>query len=164
MVWIIMRRWGVSSERRRSSCSSLNWYVDNSGASKLILDMSLNIPGAGAATVWDNFHHTSTTKFPISKNFNVSRLVLQLSSSKPLKLSVKLKMKMYLLMMLQLHLGYQQFDCLLRCNLYKRFDSWSIPSWLCSLCHQDISSYGSDYVLLKGIFFQVVEFQLPAPQ
>ena len=25
MVWVIMRRRGVSSERRRSSCSSLNW-------------------------------------------------------------------------------------------------------------------------------------------
>ena len=27
MVWVIMRRRGVSSERRRSSCSSLIWYT-----------------------------------------------------------------------------------------------------------------------------------------
>ena len=28
IVWVIMRRRGVSSERRRSSCSSLNWFID----------------------------------------------------------------------------------------------------------------------------------------
>ena len=52
--------------------------------------------------------------------------VLQLSFPNPLKLGVKSKMKMQLehrrQAMLQLHLSDQQSYCLLRCDLYQRFD------------------------------------------
>ena len=61
----------------------------------------------------------SRTKF---QNLNVSCIHMQLSSLNPLKLGVKLRMKMLLEQrrqaMLQLHLSYQQFYCLLRCDLY----------------------------------------------
>ena len=61
----------------------------------------------------------SRTKF---QNLNDSRLVLQLSLPNPLKPDVKSRMKMQLEQrrqaMLQLHLGDQQFYCLLRCVLY----------------------------------------------
>ena len=61
-----------------------------------------------------------------SPNLNVSRLVLQLFLPNPMKPGVKSRMKMQLEQrrqaMLQLHLSYQQFHSLLRCNLYKRFD------------------------------------------
>ena len=64
----------------------------------------------------------SSTKF---QSLNVSCVLLQLSSLNPLKPGVKLRMKMQLEQrrqaMLQLHLSYQQFNCLLRCDLYKRF-------------------------------------------
>ena len=69
----------------------------------------------------------SRTKF---ENLNLSCILLQLSSLNPLKSGVKLRMKMWLEQrrqaMLQLHLSYQQFYCLLRCGLYKRFygSSW----------------------------------------
>ena len=59
------------------------------------------------------------TKF---QNLNVSCILMQLSSLNSLKPGVKLIMKMLLEQrqqaMLQLHLSYQQFYCLLRCDLY----------------------------------------------
>ena len=61
----------------------------------------------------------SRTKF---QNFNVSCILMQLSSLNSLKPGVKLIMKMLLEQrrqaMLQLHLSYEQFYCLLRCDLY----------------------------------------------
>ena len=61
----------------------------------------------------------SRTKPP---NLTVSCLLLQWSLPNPLKPGVKLRMKMWLEQrrkaMLQLHLSYQQFYCLLRCDLY----------------------------------------------
>ena len=64
----------------------------------------------------------SRTKF---QNLNVSCILLQLSSRHPLKPGVKSRMKMSLEQrrqaMLQLHLSYQQFYCLVRCDLYERF-------------------------------------------
>ena len=55
-------------------------------------------------------------------NFNVSRLVLQLSLPNPMKPGVKSRMKMQLEQrrqaMLQLHLSDRQFYCLLMCVLY----------------------------------------------
>ena len=61
----------------------------------------------------------SRTKF---QNLNVSCIPMQLSSLNSLKPGVKLIMKMLLEQrrqaMLQLHLSYQQFYCLLRCDLY----------------------------------------------
>ena len=57
-----------------------------------------------------------------SHHLNVSRLVLHLSLSIPLKPFVKSRMKMYLEQhpqaMLQLYLSDQQVYCLLGCNLY----------------------------------------------
>ena len=64
-----------------------------------------------------NISHTK------SQHFNVSRLVLQLSLSNPMKPGVNSKMKMQLgqhqQAMLQLHLSDQQFYCLLKCHLYQ---------------------------------------------
>ena len=64
----------------------------------------------------------SRTKF---QNLNVSCILMQLSWLNSLKPGVKLIMKMLLEQrrqaMLQLHLSYQQFYCLLRCDLYERF-------------------------------------------
>ena len=61
----------------------------------------------------------SRTKF---QNLNVSYILTQLSSLNSLTSGVKLRMKMLLEQrrqaMLQLHLSYQQFYCLLRCDLY----------------------------------------------
>ena len=61
----------------------------------------------------------SRTKF---QNLNVSCIIMQLSSFNSLKPGVKLIMKMLLEQrrqaMLQLHLSYQQFYRLLRCDLY----------------------------------------------
>ena len=58
-----------------------------------------------------------------SQNLNASRLILSLSLPNPLKPGVKLRMKMWLeqlrQVMLQLHLSYQQFNCLLKCVLYE---------------------------------------------
>ena len=57
-----------------------------------------------------------------AQNLNVSHLVLQLCLPNPLKPGVKLRMKMALEQrrqaMLQLHLSYQQFYRLLKCDLY----------------------------------------------
>ena len=65
---------------------------------------------------------TSSISRTKSQNLNVSHIVLQLSLLNPLKPNVKLIMKMLLEQrrqaMLQLHLSYQQFYCLLRCDLH----------------------------------------------
>ena len=61
-----------------------------------------------------------------SQSLNICSLILQLSLCNVLKLGVKSKMKMWLEQrrqaMLQLHLSDRQFYCLLRCDLYQRFD------------------------------------------
>ena len=61
-----------------------------------------------------------------SPNLNVSCLVLQLSWPNPMKPGVKSRMKMLLEQprqaMLQLHPSDRQFYCLIRCDLYQRFD------------------------------------------
>ena len=71
------------------------------------------------------YRKTSSISRAKSQNLNVSCILLQLSLLNPLKPGVKLRMKMQLEQrwqaMLQLHLSYQQFYCLLRCDLYKRF-------------------------------------------
>ena len=64
-----------------------------------------------------------------SQNLNDSHLVLQSLLPNPLKPGVKSRKTMWLEQrrqaMLQLHLSDQQFYCLLRCDLYHRFDSSS---------------------------------------
>ena len=68
------------------------------------------------------YHQTPNTRHTKSLNFNVSRLILQLSLPNPLKPGIKYRMKMQLeklwQAMLQLHLSDQQFYYLLRCGLY----------------------------------------------
>ena len=68
---------------------------------------------------------TSSISRTKSQSLNVSCILLQVSLLNPLKPGVKLIMKMYLEQrrqaMLQLHLSYQLFYCLLRCDLYERF-------------------------------------------
>ena len=68
------------------------------------------------------YRKTSSISRTKSQSLKVSCILVQLSSRNPLKPDVKLRMKMYLEQrrqaMLQLHLSYQQFYCLLRCNLY----------------------------------------------
>ena len=68
------------------------------------------------------YHKTSSISRTKFQNLNVSCILMQLSSLNSLKPGVKLIMKMLLEQrrqaMLQLHLGYQQFYCLLRCDLY----------------------------------------------
>ena len=77
----------------------------------------------------------SCTKF---QNLNISCILMLLSSLNSLKPGVKLLMKMLLEQrrqaMLQLHLSYQQFYCLLRCNLCQRFYGISLPVWLAAQC------------------------------
>ena len=69
-----------------------------------------------------NYRKTSSISSTKSQNLNVSCIRVQLSSLNLLTPGVKLRMKMYLEQrreaMLQLHLSYQQFYCLLRCDLY----------------------------------------------
>ena len=69
----------------------------------------------------------SRTKSPY---FNNSRPILQLSLLHPLKPRVKSRMNMLLEQrrqaVFQLHLSDQRFYCLLRCNLYGRFDGNSL--------------------------------------
>ena len=69
-----------------------------------------------------SYRKTSSISRTKSRNLNVSCILSQLSSLHPLKPGVKLRMKMLLEQhrqaMLQLHLSYQQFYCLLRCDLY----------------------------------------------
>ena len=76
--------------------------------------------------VGKNYHKIYCTSLTQSKNWNVSRLVLQLSLPKPLKPGVKSRMKMLLLerrqAMLHLHLSNPQSNCTLRGVLYQRFD------------------------------------------
>ena len=73
------------------------------------------------------FSNISGTQSP---NINISRLILQLPLSNPLKPVAKLRMKMKLeqrgQVMLQLHLSDQQFNCLLRCVLYQRLYGISV--------------------------------------
>ena len=69
-----------------------------------------------------SYRKTSSISRTKSPNWNVSCILLQFCSLNPLKPGVKLRMKMSLEQrrqaMLQLHLNYQQFYCLLRCDLY----------------------------------------------
>ena len=71
-------------------------------------------------------HQTSNIRHTKSQNLHVSHFFLHLSLPYPLRSGVKSGMKMQLEQrrqaMLQLHLSDQQFHCLLRCTLYKRFD------------------------------------------
>ena len=70
----------------------------------------------------EHYCKTSSMSRTKSQNLNLSCTLLQLSSLNPLKPRVKLRMRMQLEQprqaMLQLHLSYQQFYCLLRCDLY----------------------------------------------
>ena len=78
---------------------------------------------SGACGICRKISNIKRTK---SQNLNVSCIVLKLSWPNLLKPGVKWWMKMYLELrrqpMLQLHLSDQQFNCLLRCYLYWRFD------------------------------------------
>ena len=78
-------------------------------------------------TLWvEIYHKTYNIRCSQSQNLNVSHLLLQFSLPNPLKPDIKSRMKMYLeqhpQVMLHLHLSYQQLYCLLRRNLYNRFD------------------------------------------
>ena len=68
------------------------------------------------------YRKTSSISRTKSQNSNASCILFQLSWLHPLKPGVKLRMKMQLEQrrqaMLQLHLSYQHFYCLLRCDLY----------------------------------------------
>ena len=79
------------------------------------------------------FHKISNISCTISQNSNDFRLVLHLFLSNPLKPGVKSRMKIYLEQhrqaMLQLHLSDQSFNCLIRCDLYYRFDGKCI-TWI----------------------------------
>ena len=66
IVWVIMGRWGVFSEHRRSSCFNFSC----------------------------GYCQTSSVSCTKSQNLNVSCLVLQLPFPNPLKLGIKLRMKM----------------------------------------------------------------------
>ena len=72
--------------------------------------------------ITDAYRKTSSISRTKSQKLNGSCIFLQLSSLNPLNPGVKLRMKMQLEQrrqaMLQLHLSYQQFYCLLRCDLY----------------------------------------------
>ena len=86
-------------------------------------------PGVKNRCLWlivgQHYRKTSSISRTKSQSLNGSCILAQLSSFNPLKPGVKLRMKMQLEQrrqaMLQLHLSYQQFYCLLRCDLYKRF-------------------------------------------
>ena len=75
----------------------------------------------GHSVIKTNYRKTSSINRTKSQNLNVSCLLLQWSLPNPLKPGVKMRMKMLLEQrrqaMLQLHLSYQQFYCLLRCDL-----------------------------------------------
>ena len=71
IVWVIMRRRGVSSERRRSSCSSCFWSV----SAAAVLPTLFNFPGKPLKLISSNytwltygcgkiFCHPSWTKLP----------------------------------------------------------------------------------------------------
>ena len=72
------------------------------------------------------------------QHLNASRLLLQLSLSKPLKPGVKSRMKMKLEQrrqaMLQLYLSNQQVHCLLICGLFERFGNVWISRNQVALC------------------------------
>ena len=67
------------------------------------------------------YRKTSSISRTKSQSLNVSCIIAQLSSLKPLNPGVKLRMKMLLEQrrqeMLQLHLSYQHYYCLQRCDL-----------------------------------------------
>ena len=87
-----------------------------------------NLGKSGFAWGYGEIHYRQISNISRTKyqNLNVSLLVLQLSLRNPSKPGVKSRMKMQLEQrrqaMLQLHLSDQQFHCLLRCDLYHRFD------------------------------------------
>ena len=96
---------------RRSICITVPVYAQAPGTVM-----------ASERTMWTTkYCQTSSISCTKSKNFNVSRLVLQLSLPNLLKPDVKLKMKMSLEQrrqaMLLLYLNQQSY-CLLRCDLY----------------------------------------------
>ena len=94
-------------------------------------------------SAWEGFvlvEHSKVTVKPTSnishtksQHLNVFHLILQVSLPNPLKPGVKLRTKMWLekrrQAMLQLHLSDQQFYCLLRFDLYKRFNSKQNCCW-----------------------------------
>ena len=89
-----------------------------------------------------NYRQTSNMRRTKSKNLNASCLVLQLSECNPLEPGVKARMKMWLeqrrQVLLQLHLNDEQFNCLLRCDSYQKFDGtiFNVSTYLAN----DISS------------------------
>ena len=90
------------------------------------------------------YRKISNISRPQSQNVNVSRLVLQLSLPNSLRPGVELKINMLLEQrrqaMLQLHLRDQQFDKLLRCVFYQRFDGNNFLLFLTLMRHTYLKS------------------------
>ena len=91
-----------------------------------------------------------------SQKLDESYLGLHLSLSNPLRTGVKLRMKMKLEQrwqaMLQLHLRDQQLYCLLKCDLYSRFDGtckWFQPNITNSYIHSILSYMHNVRLVLK---------------
>ena len=82
------------------------------------LDSSAGVAGSA----WpETYHQTSKKSRTKYSNLNVSCFVLQLPLPSLLKPGIKSRMEMWLEQRRQ-HLSDQQFYCLLRCDLYQRFD------------------------------------------
>ena len=99
----------------------------NMNKGNMYLYVFMCVPTRTDITTYRKTSSICRTKY---QNLNVSCLALQLSLPNPLKPGVKLRMKMQLEQrrqaMLQLHLSYQQFYCLLRCDLHWRSYGWHI--------------------------------------
>ena len=97
------------------------YYIPNMGL-HAIWKKNLHVLLLPVLICWFGYCQISNTRHTKSKNFNISRFILQLSLPNPLKLGVGSKLRMQSEQcwqaMLQLHLSDQSFYCLLRSILY----------------------------------------------
>ena len=105
------------------------WHYSRNGLKKCVQCHSCDtLPVTStvlSSHVISTYCQISTIRRTKSQHWNVFRLVLQLPVPNPLKPCVRSRMKMQLERrhaVLQLHLRDQQVYCLLRCDLYQRFD------------------------------------------
>ena len=118
----------TSSAKRRPFCLGLNvlryWLSTDRQKATIdnLLQPILTILHAMPKVQQVKYRKLSNITRTNTQNLNVFRFGLQLSLCNILKPSVKWRMKMQLEQrrqaMLQLHLSYQQFNCLLKCPLY----------------------------------------------
>ena len=90
------------------------WELDSMRKSGLPLSKKTQWPLGNIVAILKVHRQTYIIRSAKSKHFNVSRLVLQLQLTNPLKPGVKSRMKMSALF--ELHRSDQQFYCLLRCH------------------------------------------------